>query len=61
VLRGRFVLAGDAILSSYLSPTSRYRGFECIQRRDARHYSVRGAMLEEDKLLSTWALELTRL
>lgn len=34
--------------------------FECIQQRDARRYSVRGAMLEEDKLSSTWALELTR-
>jgi hypothetical protein len=39
----------------------RYRGFECIQQRDARPYSVRGAMLEEDKLISTWALELTRI
>ena len=60
-LRGRFALAGDAILSAYASPTGRYRGFECIQRRDARRYSVRGAMLEEDKLISTWALELTRI
>lgn len=60
-LRGRFVVSGDAILSSYASPTSRFRGFECIQKRDAKRYSVRGAMLEEDKLISTWALELTRL
>jgi len=60
-LRGRFVVTGDAILSSYASPTSRYRGFECIQRRDARRYSVRGAMLEEDKVISTWSLELTRI
>ena len=60
-LRGRFVVTGDAILSSSASPTSRYRGFECIQRRDARRYSVRGAMLEEDKVISTWSLELTRI
>jgi hypothetical protein len=60
-LRGRFVIAGDAILSAYTSPTSRWRGFECIQQRDARRYTVRGAMLEEDKLVSTWALELTRI
>jgi hypothetical protein len=60
-LRGRFVVAGDAILSSYASPTTRYRGFECMQQRDLRRYSVRGAVLEEDKLLSTWALELTRI
>jgi len=60
-LRGRFVLSGDAILSSYSSPTGRYRGFECIQQLDQRLYSVRGALLDEDKVISTWALELTAL
>ena len=60
-LRGRFILAGDAILSSYASPTGRYRGLECIQQRDDSRYSVRGSLLEEDKVISTWALELTRL
>jgi hypothetical protein len=60
-LHGRFVLAGDAILSFYASPTGRYRGFECIQQRDPARYSVRGALLEEDKVLSSWAIELTRL
>jgi hypothetical protein len=58
-LRGRFILSGDAILSSYSSPTGRYRGFECIQSRDERRYTVRGALLDEDKVISTWALELT--
>jgi hypothetical protein len=58
-LRGRFVLSGDAILSSYSSPTGRYRGFECLQQQDPSRYSVRGALLEEDKVISTWALELT--
>jgi hypothetical protein len=60
-LRGRFVLSGDAILSFYSSPTGKYRGFECIQQRDAGHYSARGTLLEEDKVISTWALELTAL
>ena len=58
-LRGRFVLAGDAILSFYSNVSGRCRGFECIQQRDERRYSVRGAMMEEDKIISTWALELT--
>jgi hypothetical protein len=58
-LRGRFVLTGDAILSFYANGTGRYRGFECIQQRDERRYSVRGAMMEEDKVISSWALELT--
>jgi hypothetical protein len=60
-LRGRFVISGDSILSFYESPTGRYRGFECVQQRDATCYSARGALLEEDKVLSTWAIELTML
>ena len=60
-LRGRFVLVGDSILSFYASPTGRYRGFESLQQRKATRYSVRGSLLEEDKVLSTWALELVRL
>ena len=60
-LRGRFVLSGDAILSSYSSPTGRYRGFECIQQRDERRYTVRGALLDEDKVISIWSLELSAL
>ena len=53
------MLSGDAILSNYASPTGRYRGFESIKMESAKLYSVRGAMLDEDKLISTWALELT--
>lgn len=57
-LNGRFVIAGDAILSFYASGTGRYRGFECLQQKDAKTYNVRGAMLEQDKVISTWVLEL---
>ena len=57
-LNGRFVVAGDTILSFYASPTGRYRGFECMQQKDAKRYAVRGAMLEHDKVISTWVLEL---
>ena len=60
-LRGRFVISGDAILSLYDSPTGRFRGFECIQQRDPRRYSVRGTLLDEDKVISTWAMELSSL
>ncbi len=57
-LNGRFVIAGDTILSFYASGTGRYRGFECMQQEDAKNYTVRGAMLEQDKVISTWVLEL---
>ena len=59
-LNGRFVLAGDAILSMCSSPTGRYRGMECIQRLDATRYSARGTLMEEDRVLSTWSLEIER-
>ena len=57
-LTGRFVFAGDAILSFYASATARYRGFECLQQKGDARYAVRGAMLEHDKVLSTWVFEL---
>ena len=51
-------MAGDAILSFYASATGRYRGFESLQQKDAKHYLVRGAMLDQDKVVATWALTL---
>jgi hypothetical protein len=49
----------EGVLSFYGSPTGKYRGFECIQQLAASRYTARGAMLEEDKVISTWALDLT--
>ena len=49
---------GDALLSFYASATQRYRGFECLQQKDARRYQVHGAMLDQDKVISTWVLDL---
>jgi hypothetical protein len=57
-LNGRFVLAGDTILSFYASATGRYRGYESMRQTNERRYAVRGAMLDQDKLISTWVLEL---
>ena len=57
-LHGRFILAGDAILSAYESATGRYRGQDTILRRDDGHYSARGALLDGGKILSAWSVEL---
>ena len=57
-LRGRFILVGDAILSNYESATGRYRGQDTILRRDDKHYSARGALLDGSRILSAWAVEL---
>ena len=57
-LHGRFLVVGDAILSSYESATGRYRGQDTIVRRDERHYSARGALFDGGKLVSAWSVEL---
>ena len=57
-LHGRFIVVGDAILSSYESATGRYRGQDTILRRDERHYSARGTLLDGGKILSAWSFEL---
>lgn len=57
-LHGRFILAGDVILSAYESATGRYRGQDSIIRRDDKRYSARGALFDGPKLLSAWTIEL---
>jgi hypothetical protein len=57
-LHGRFIVAGDAILSAYASATGRYRGQDTVFRRDERHYGASGAMLDGAKILSAWSFEL---
>lgn len=57
-LHGRFIVLEDAILSSYESATGRYRGQDTILRRDERHYSARGTLLDGGKILSAWSFEL---
>jgi len=58
-LHGRFIIVGDVILSAYESATARYRGQDTIIRRDAKRYSARGALLDGNKLLSAWRIELS--
>jgi hypothetical protein len=59
-LHGRFILAGDVILSAYESATGRYRGQDTLIRREENRYSARGALFDGPKLLSAWTIELTK-
>ena len=59
-LRGRFLIVGDSILSTYESATGRYRGQDTLLQRDERRYSARGALFDGARLLSAWAVELLR-
>lgn len=58
-LHGRFIVLGDAILSAYESATGRYRGQDTMMRRDERHYSARGTLLDGGRFLSAWSIELS--
>jgi len=57
-LNGRFLFLADAILSTWESATGRFRGSETLIRRDPGRYSARGALWDNGKLLSAWAVEL---
>jgi len=57
-LNGRFLLLGDAILSTWESATGRFRGSETLLMRSATHYSARGALFDGGKLMSAWMVEL---
>lgn len=59
-LKGRFVIVGDTILSSFESDDRRFRGAEWLRRLDAGSYENRGVLFEEERLLSAWAAELRR-
>jgi len=58
-LNGRFLLLGDAILSTWESATGKFRGTETLLLRDPAHYSARGALFDGGKLMSAWIVELT--
>ena len=59
-LHGRFILAGDVILSAYESATGRYRGQDTLIRREENRYSARGALFDGPRLLSAWTVELLK-
>jgi hypothetical protein len=59
-LRGRFVIVGDAILSSFESDDHHFRGSEWLRRLDADSYENRGVLFTGERLLSAWATELRR-
>lgn len=58
-VNGRFLILGDAILSTWESATGRFRGTETMLMRDPSRYSARGALYDGQKLLSAWIVELS--
>jgi hypothetical protein len=60
ILKGRFVVISDTILSSFESDDRQFRGTEWLRRLDADNYENRGVLFAGEKLLSAWAADLRR-
>lgn len=60
LLKGRFVIVGDTILSFFESDDHRFRGAEWLHRLDADRYEDRGVIFVGERLLSAWSAELRR-
>ena len=60
VLRGRFTFIGGTILATGRSQEGDLLVVEALRRVDEERYEVCGELLGEGRLLSAWALTLTR-
>jgi hypothetical protein len=59
-LKGYFVIVGDSILSLFRSEDGRYSGTEWLLMVDEGTYQSRRVLLDGDKTLSSWAMELRK-
>lgn len=60
MLRGHFIVIGDAILSSCASADSRYTGTEFLLQETADRYLNRGTLFSASGKISSWTLTLIR-
>lgn len=59
-LKGRFMIIGDTILSSYSSEKGDYSGSECLVLLANGTYHNRGFAFNGDRKLSSWEVTLER-
>jgi len=59
-LQGRFVIVEDTLISTFTSPDGDLHGTEVLVQIDADSYENRGLLYQGDRLLSTWAISLSR-
>lgn len=60
-LKGKFMIVGDTILSSYISEDGLYSGSECLYRINEDKYLNRGFAFHGEEKLSSWAVTLERI
>lgn len=58
VLRGRFVVVGDCIMSSYTSEEGVYSGCETMHLLDEGIYQASGFVLADCRKMSSWSVVL---
>ncbi|HPL62245.1 MAG TPA: hypothetical protein PK587_00640 [Syntrophales bacterium] len=58
ILSGKFIIAGDSIISTCASKNGAYEGVEYLQLHSEGRYFNRGAFLEGMTILSSWEIEM---
>ncbi|HLY53207.1 MAG TPA: hypothetical protein VKQ31_09385 [Steroidobacteraceae bacterium] len=59
-LSGMYAVVGGSIFSVFSCDASGYRGTEQLGQIDADHYAAAGLLLQNDKLIYSWQLQLKR-
>ena len=59
-LSGTYAVVDRSILSVYGCETSGFHGSEHLGQIDADHYATVGVLLQQDKIVYSWAMRLTR-
>ncbi|MHB9156342.1 MAG: hypothetical protein ACYC5N_11770, partial [Endomicrobiales bacterium] len=60
-LSGKFVLAGDTVLSVYSSENGGYTGTESMIMAGSNEYRSRGCLLKEGRKVSSWWMDVKRI
>jgi hypothetical protein len=59
-LSGMYAVVGSSIFSVFNCDASGYRGAEQLGQIDADHYATAGLLLQNDKLIYSWQMRLSR-
>ncbi|MFB3925641.1 MAG: hypothetical protein ACE14T_06270 [Syntrophales bacterium] len=60
ILLGNFFIIGDSIISTCVSQKGTYTGTEFLIQLNDHSYLNRGVFLEEQKIVSSWSVELKK-
>lgn len=60
ILRGRFMVVEDTIISIYTSENNEYTGCECVVKVTGDIYQSKGFLCKGNEKISSWAVEMKR-